>query len=243
MLPPNLAPLARTLQHLDPLLAQANPGGGGLSGAFALLDVPDPAPLAGSPVLQRVLFENPLPLTLILVALALVAYVVLNARGRFRQGLFAAGSLVVLAGVVWTLAATIHTDHERVRAAAQDLVRAIAAADARRVGELLADDARAFDIPMSGDFDRDAILDAIPLFLGEGRVYQVREHRVLDTQSALDGPDSARVQIKVRVVPAQWSVPNQSWWALGLRRVETGAGDQWRVISLKPLAISGIQAN
>lgn len=214
-----------------PVLAQSG------KGALSFLDVPDPAPLPKPPLLSHLLFENPLPVTLVLVVLGLVLYVVLNARARFKQGLILAGACVLMAGGVWILAAIVQTDQEKMRQTARDLVDAVTRVDVGTVDRLLTSDARLSGVPMLGEMGKPAILSAISGNLGPGGGYEVAEHSIQEMQSVIDGPLSGRVQLRVRVEVRQMGYPNVSWWGLGLAR---GTDGTWKVVGIRALAIRGV---
>lgn len=224
---------------IDPFQSPPGFGAGTLlaqTGPLSFLEVPDPAPLPGPSTLSHVLLESPLSPTIVLVAIALVAYVVLNARARFKQGLAVAGACVLAAGALWVLAAVVTTDHERLNRAATDLVDAVAAADVDAVDAALAPEAQLMDVPTLNALDKRAILAAVESQLGAGAPFEVTEHAILEVQTALDGPRAGRVQVKVRVQTRGMGIPNISWWGLGLIRGEDG---QWRTVSVRALAIRG----
>jgi hypothetical protein len=206
-------------------------------GGLSFLEVPDPIPLPGPSMGTRLLFENPLPVTLVLLVAGLVLYVVLNARGRFKQGLALAGACVLVAGGLWILAALVQTEHEKMRGAARDLVDAVATVDLAQMDELLAPEARLSSVPTLGDMGKAAIIEAVGGNLGPGRVFEIDEYAIQEMQTALDGPSSGRVQLRMRVDVKQMGYPNVSWWALGL---SLGPDGNWRVVSIRALAIRGV---
>lgn len=209
----------------------------GQGGPLSFLELPEPTPLPGSPLLTRLLFENPLPLTLILLVAALVLYVVFNSRAKYKQGLVAAGLCVLAAGGVWVTAAIVQTDHEKLRATARELTDAVATADVGELEDLLGPDARLSSVPTLGEISRHAIIEAVRANLGPGKRFEVDEHSIQEIQTAVDGPRSGRVQLRVRVQVKQMGYPNISWWALGFSLGDDGT---WRVISIRALAIRGI---
>lgn len=237
----NMAPLLRVAELAAAALAilVAAPGAlaQGAGSPLSFLEVPDPTPLPGPSTVSRLLFENPLPLTLVLLVAGLVLYVVLNARTRFKHGLMAAGACVLAAGGVWILAALVQTDHEKMRETARDLVEAVAEANLADLDQLLAPEAHLSAVPTLGDIGRSAIIEAVDSNLGPGRLFEVDEHSIQEMQTALDGPSSGRVQLRVRVQTKQMGFPNVSWWGLGLSR---GADGTWRVVSIRALAIRGV---
>lgn len=214
-----------------PAAAQTN------QGPLSFLEIPDPTPLPGPDLVPRLLFESPLPLTLILVVGALVLYVVFNARARFKTGLVLAGACLLLAGGLWIMAALVKTEHEKMRDTARQLVDAVVAVDLVAMDEILAPDVRLSAVPTLPDLDKSAIIEAVGANLGPNRTFEVEEHSIQEIQTALDGPSSGRVQLRMRVQSRSMGFPNISWWALGLSQ---GSDGVWRVVSIRAMAIRGV---
>jgi hypothetical protein len=191
---------------------------------------PTPPPLPSGPAWERLLFEAPLPLVILLIAAGVLTLFIMNRRGKVAIGLAAGAALLLAAAGLWALAAAITTDREEVKTAAADLVDAAAAADTARLDRLLDDTAMAYTIESPDGMGKPAILSTVRRRLGEE--YKVEEYRVQESQAVLDGPGVARAQLKVYVVEAQHKASISMWWALDLRRDATGA---WRTTAIRPL--------
>lgn len=198
--------------------------------------LPDPAPLPSPPLLERLALEQPWAATLVLLALAVGAYLVLNARGRPGRGGTIAGIIVIIAGVHLVAATLVRTPRERMIDAARRLVDRVAAGDAPGAGLILAEDARVESTRFFPELDREQVLSRIGGGFGPGGGDTLHEHDVVTISAARDGPGVGRVLLKVRVVPEASRVPVFSWWQLDTREHEPG---RWRVRTVTLISISG----
>ena len=203
---------------------------------MSLLTVADPPPLDGAPLFQRLLFENPLALTLALLVLGVVLYVVFNSKGRYKLGLLLAGACIIVSGVAWIFAGLVVTNHEKMRESVRELVRGVAQADLATLETALGPDARLTGVPTLSDLGRSDILAVVRQQLRPGATFEVKDYAILEEQTTIDGPNTGRVQVKVRVIPKQWNFPNLSWWSIGLRSDDN---ERWNVYSIKLLGMSG----
>lgn len=197
------------------------------------------APLASPPLLPRLFLEQPLPVVLLLVVLAVAAFVVLNGRSKARQGMLGGAALVAAAAGVWLLARFVQTDREAIMAQTGRLVGSTVRSDTAAMDRILAADARLFpgvripmvDVPTQG-WDKAGILKLAPENVSR---WQVEEAAVLEMQGRLDGPTSGRTQVRVRTLVSR--VPVISWWRITWRQGPDGA---WTASAIEPLEISGI---
>lgn len=200
----------------------------------AQLQIEPPPDLPAPPMLETLLFERPLPA---LVGLAVVAAAVGYAGvSRARKPMVVAAAAILLLGAgLFATAASVTTDRERVLEGSRRLVDAVAGARVSELDALLDRDARLLYFVTPAGLDKPGILERV------GRdmtgPYRVREHTVQDVQAARDGPDLARTQVKVTVVPESTGFPHLSYWRLDWRR---GPDGTWRVFSIEPLAIAGV---
>lgn len=200
------------------------------------LALPDPPPLPAPPLLERLAFEQPWPVTLALLAAGLGAYLVLNARGRPGRGGAIAGLLAILAGAHVITAVLIRTARERMIDVASRLVDRVATGDADGVALILLDDARLEATRYFAQLDRDQILARVSAQFGTGGGYQAHEHDIVEITASRDGSGVGRVLLKVRVVPEASRVPVFSWWQLDTRAEQP---DQWRVRGITLISVSG----
>lgn len=201
-----------------------------------------PPPLPAPPLLDRMLLESPFVLAACLAAAALAAVYVLARRGRPRAAAGLGAGLGAAAAAVVILAGAVQTRRETVAAATIALVDAVARVDEPAMRRLLAPDARLFvgaglpevPAPATG-LDREQIITQVRAVLRGP--YPIRSHRAAEVAAEVTGPNAARSQLRVRVVPEGWNYANNSWWRLQWRLDEDG---QWRAVSVTPWSIDGL---
>lgn len=200
--------------------------------------------LAPGPIFERFVLVNPWPVAVVLVIAAAVAWVVLSRQGRTRHAGMAAGGLTLVAACVVAADLLVTTQREVLRDRTGLLVSAVAHVDLDALDGLLAENVLMFAspdrlgtgtrtiTPGGQPRDKDAILDMVKRYLGSA--YQIKEHRVLETQVAIDGDRLARTQVHVRVTPEAAPLMHRSWWRLEWRREPGGA---WLVTGIEPMQI------
>ncbi len=209
--------------------------------SLSQISLGDPAsvrPLPARPFLSHLFLENPMPLVGVCVAGAIVAFFVLNARGRAALAVIVGLVLATLAGGFYSIAAAVRTDHEALDEQSARLVDAAATLDFAALRDVLSPEARIestiaqSEIPLAKG--REAIVDAVRSTLGG--TYSVKEHATLEVQATLDGPQVGRTQVRVRVTPSggMYEVPMFSWWRIDWRR---GGDGEWHAVVIEPLAI------
>ncbi|MBL8991402.1 MAG: hypothetical protein JNJ48_07470 [Phycisphaerae bacterium] len=184
--------------------------------------------LPAPPMLERVLFEQPLPGAVALLAAGVVAFAVLNRAGRGRQGLGAAALSLFLAGAVVVLATAVKTEREELQGLAVRVIERVMAADGAEVDRRLADSVTLRLLGRTSPMGKPEILRHVT-----GRTlerYGVREHTVRSVQAVIDGPGVARTQVRVRVQTDLTGAPVGSWWLLHWRR---DAAQQWRIVGIE----------
>jgi hypothetical protein len=202
------------------------------SGIFEGASVP---PLPASPLIERVLLENPWPSAVVCVLVGVVVFMMLNSRRKARLGL-AIGALVFGLGVVAVvLAGLIETDREAIKRSSRALVAAVASVDVAALERLLDEDMELRVTGVSRGAGKEQTIAAVQRYLGS--MYSVREHRVLDLQSTLDGPRLGRTQVRVRVETDGGMLP--SWWRLDWLRANDGS---WTVRRIEAMWIPGVSS-
>ena len=200
--------------------------------------IPDPAnipELPAPPIFERLLFENPWLLAVILGVVGIAAGFTLFRAGRTRAGGIAALAMLALAGLAAFVSNTVETAREQLSAQTRELVRAAAEGDVPAARSLLAENARitgGFAIIQSVS-GRDRVLQLIERDLK--RYAGVNDHRVLEVRAHRDGPNLGRTHVRVRVEGNGYM--NFSWWRLDWR--DPGDGT-WRAINIEPLWIQGL---
>lgn len=193
--------------------------------------VPDLPP---APLHEAWLFENPLWLSLALVAIGVVVALMMLRLGKARLGLLGGGVAVLLGAGTFAAGHLVETPRETLAADTARLVQATATADAATMRELLHPDVtlrrgRARFIPeITG---RESLLaiagDRIPRAIG--RVV------VLETRAGLDGPNVARTQTRLRTLGPDGQLFGHSWWGLDWQQRD----GTWTVVGIEPLWIQG----
>jgi ketosteroid isomerase-like protein len=190
---------------------------------------PAPEPLP-EPRFERMFLESPTLPTVILAVAAIAILLAFNARGQLKKGLVIAALLAALAAGLWALALGITTDRQHVKAATESLVRAVAEVDAAELDRLMAPDCLLYHVYAPRGVPKSAAIADVQQYMRG--ILAVREHRILDNQAVLDGPNLARSQVNVRATLETWGVPQSGWFLLHWRRADDG---QWRVFEIRPL--------
>jgi hypothetical protein len=172
-----------------------------------------------------------------LIIAGIVTFIILNRRGKLRQGMLVGTGLIVVGIGVWILAAAVQTDREAITTQTRDLIGATARAQTTDLDRLLAPDARLFvsiRIPgvtiSSAGLDKADILKKVKQELGQA--HTVSECAILETQAVIDAPGSGRSQVRVRAVID--SFPTFSWWKVTWGRGNDGP---WRATAIQPLDV------
>jgi len=189
--------------------------------------------LPSAPAIERLLLANPWPAMIVLVLIAITALIILNARGKLRQGTIAAGILLALAGLAFALATLIETDRETLKAQTSALVAAVVEVNHAEMENLLDEDLsmRATRLPRNAD--KQQVIETVERVLGN--VYQVTDHDILEIQAAMYGPRVGSTQVHIRVGSEYGAVP--SWWRIDWKRSDDGF---WRASRIEALWIPGI---
>jgi hypothetical protein len=190
-------------------------------------------PLPAPPLVERLTLEDPIAGVVLLLALAVALFFVLNARGRIRQACAAAGALALLAAGLLALASFVDTDREIIAARTRELVAAVSAADRAQMDQLLADDLTVRVTRVPPGASKEVVMATVE---SEVRtLYHASEHEVLDLQAAMYGPRVGRTQTRVRVGSEYGAIP--SWWRLDWQRGNDG---RWRATRIEALWIPGV---
>ncbi len=197
---------------------------------------PPPPPLEEPPLWHVWLFESPAYPGGIAIGLSLFAFLILNRRGKAKQGGYLVLAAVALAGGLWALGRFVRTDREHVMERTRDLVRATAAADLAALDPMLAEEATLLEFLDRGEVRKDRLLEQVERYLA--RSYRLRSWAILDLQAVVRPTGAARTQLLVRVETDADRFVNFSWWQVDWRR----SGDRYVVERLKPLAIQGVKA-
>lgn len=190
------------------------------------------------PLLDRLLFEQPLPTAGGLLLAGVVAFLVINRTGEGRRALIAGGIAVLLAGGVLLVGVLVTTTRERLQARTVELIDAAATADIPRLEPLLSPDVRLGLWERDLAAGRGRVLDSVKDYVGTR--YKVKEHSVAWTSATVDGPNVARsmVRVRVRTEATMYDFPTGSTWRIDWRL----EGGEWRASGIRCLQIDGVGA-
>lgn len=198
---------------------------------------PDVAPLPEPPLLQRYIFEAPALPAIGLVIAGVIVLIAFATRGRAKAGLVVMLAAGLLAGSLLLADAMVETTRETVLKRQDELVAATAGVRLAELDGLLEVDARVRGSrlwQLRAGLDRGGILSVVESVLGVR--YPVEEIAIIERQAVIDGPNSARSQVYIRV-RAGGSGRTFAWFRVYWR---LGPDGEWRVIEIEPLFISGV---
>ncbi|MBX3381360.1 MAG: nuclear transport factor 2 family protein [Phycisphaeraceae bacterium] len=202
------------------------------------LQLPDAPPPLNEPLgVSVLLFEQPWILMAAVLAAGLFAFWTFNRRSRASMGLAILVGCIALAGLLALVAKLVVTDRERVAIGMRELLDATARVDTARIGTLLDPQAHLYYFKSPGGLDREGILAAVRSDLGQA--YRVKDWGIQELQIASLGEGTMATQMRVRVTPEAWNFPHVSWWSVEWKKPDS----EWRVISIRPLAIQFFQGN
>ena len=203
------------------------------------LFAPDIAPLPGSPPLERLFFESPLLLTLIIGVLGVITAAGLLTRRGPKSAAFALLGSVALAAAGFAVANAVETERERLSSLTRQLIRATTEADLPTLSRKIAAEAEV-KIPMlmgpNSEFEAQRLLSEGFLDDTYRPLGSIDSHRITELQAYVDGPGSARTQVAVAVTTARAGTRG-SWWRLYWYR--TGPEAPWEVSRIQAVWIQG----
>jgi hypothetical protein len=215
---------------------------GGFSQAFAqpstLIDVPDPPPLASPSLLDRAVFEQPLPLAAGCIIASLLAGAIARSRtsSQQRKALGVASIALFVLGVgAYVAGRVVHTPRERMLVATRALVDAVATANVDAVRAGLTNDCTLtyFEAPLG--LPAKGILDRVATQFAGGGIYSLEDYTIRAIQAAPSRPGFGQVQVKVWA-KAKAGFPINSWWRLDYVEQE----GTWRANAIMAVSISGL---
>ena len=199
-----------------------------------LINAPIP-PLPEPPALQRFLLEQPAIPAAALVVLAILLFLGLRNAGKPKQALIGTAAALLTAAIVFATGTLIDTRRERLIVAQDELIRAVAEADMPTLESLLSSDARirAVSLPtLGGGLERPGILNAVERTTGGN--YPVTDYGTIERQGVIDGPNTARTQVYLKVESTLGSL--WTWFRITWRLDDN---DAWHAVEIEPLYMSG----
>jgi hypothetical protein len=219
--PPALLTLLATLSLATPALAQFK------------LEPDAPTPLRSPSPLIHYTLENPYPLAILLVAIALIAFFSLNSRGQPKQARRAALAPFLTAAVLIGAAFAITTKREKVILLTKQLVADVAAGDIAGVDRALTPNVKVYTSASSTPLDKDKLLNRVKSMLGPSGAVRIEDHALLEAQVEPTSANLIYLQVKVRVTPQGFG-PVISWWRLDA----VPAGDSYQFSGIQYLSSS-----
>lgn len=201
---------------------------------------PDVPALPDPPLLQRIILEQPTLPAIAALLIGIVALFALRNAGRTKAGPIALCAGILLCIGLITAGRLVRTDRETLLLAQDSLVTAVAGADLETLENGLDPSARIRGLNVPGirpGQDRDGIISLVRSTTGGA--YTINNFRIIKRQAIIDGPNSARTQIYVRVEPTLTGTPTFAWFRI-LWRLDPD--DSWRAVEIEPLFISGVLA-
>ena len=198
---------------------------------------PDIPPLPPPGLFQRLVLEHPAPTAIGVILIAIVLLLTFRRRDRLAAGMTALIAGAALSAAIMLTGAAVRTQRETLLELQDELIDATAHARPAPLAHLLAEDARVppTRLPrLKGGLRRDAILAVVDEMLGDR--YPIDTVAVIERQAVVDGPNTARSRVYLRVKPAEYPT-TWTWFAITWRRDPDGP---WRATEIKPLFISGI---
>lgn len=186
---------------------------------------PDPLPEPGG--LARHFLEEPWPLAIGLVVVALAAHFILRSRGQGKAGIACVGAGVLLAAAVVALASMVRTNREKLLAETRRLVEAAYNADEPAVAALLDTDVRLQVLERASDRNRTYMLEQVRSRLPER--YHVSGIDIRGVRAAVNSAGAGQSQISVTAQTTLGPIPTV--WLLSWR--QAGPDGPWRVFHIQ----------
>ncbi|MFI4871950.1 MAG: hypothetical protein ACIARQ_09075 [Phycisphaerales bacterium JB061] len=201
--------------------------------------------LPETPILERYLFEAPMVPVALLVVIALIALLVGLRSSKPKGPVISALVMLVLAAGVYITAGQVTTDREVITERTAELIGAIAESDVQAMRSTMAESVRlghsdnassvATRVPrLTG---RDRIESTVNTVLGEQGSPQrlVGSHQILETRAGLDGKNTGRTLVRVRVRGPGDAFVNHSWWEVTWKRIDS----VWQATRVEAIWIQG----
>lgn len=197
--------------------------------------VADVPPLPTAPLWERLLFEQPWPVMVLLLCLGLIgAWLTLGRSKRLSVGLAVGGVLGSV--ILWGVSDRVETVREVVEQQSRALVTAavngheVPLSELLLPGVVLVAPAPVGRIESAQTLIQSSVRRAAPALVSGG---------VLESRSVQDNRTTARAQVRVRVEPAGGGFVSNSWWLIIWRLDESGPEPRWRASSIESLWIQG----
>ena len=181
----------------------------------------------------RYVLENPYPLGVGLLVVALIVGWLGLRDGRSDRIAISMVSLLLAAGVL-AAGLLVATSGERARRVARQLVDAAVSKDLVGAANLLADDAQ-FQLGSVTNIshDRDFIIAGLSRFAGR---YTIRDNKITMLNGYSESRDAATVHLACWTEANDYGMHTPSQWVLRIERQDDGT---WKVTRITCISISG----
>lgn len=200
------------------------------------------AQLPPPPVIDRFLFEQPIALVVVLVALGGASAYALISRGQTRWGMAALVAACLLAGGAFLTSRVVTTPREQATAVVERFLESVRTADGPAADALLEPDVEfATGGSIVDTLARESLVSTIDRF----DQFEIKEWSSQILGAVQDGPRLVRVHASVRVISRRdLGYPWPTTWLFTLRHepADTGPGT-WRVARMNCLTIFGKPAD
>jgi ketosteroid isomerase-like protein len=192
--------------------------------------MPQPPPVG---LFTRYVLENPYPLGLLMLALA-VGFAWSALRSQRPQGFRVAGVLAAIGAAVLVIGALVVTAGERARRVTLAVVDAAVAGDVARAGSYFADDARlSFGSPNNPSLPRRDIQSRLDQLDGKWRI---RSNQITRLRAYTESSDRAVVHLACRTTLERDFGPMPTSWVLRVERQDDGT---WKITHVTWISLAG----
>ncbi len=203
-----------------------------------LADSPPPPPLPAPPAWEAWLWESLLTGPAVALMAVLLGLLVLPRLGRGRLGLaVAASGLAAGLGLLAWSYLTI-TPREALLERTRAVIDGIARGDAAPADAAFAPDVRLTLLGTDAGMNRGQMLARISGDMNGRYAVRDRAARLSRARASVDGPNTARTQVRVQAVHDSTGYPASTWWIVHWRRASaTGA---WEIVNLDLQQFDGL---
>jgi hypothetical protein len=192
--------------------------------------MPEPPPVG---LITRYVLENPYPVGLLLLALA-VGFAWTALRSERPQGLRVAGVLAAFGAAILLIGALVVTAGEQARRVTLAVVDAAVAGDVAEAGSHFADDARlSFGSPNNPSLPRRDIQSRIDQLDGK---YRIQSNQVTMLRAYTESSERATVHLACRTTLERGFGPAPTSWLLRVERQDDGT---WKITHVTWIALAG----
>ncbi len=208
-------------------------------------EAPAPPTLPAPPALESVLFESPWLVSFLLFAGGAVLYLVAR-HAKPKLAVLGSSAAILSAFALVATSFLVTTDRERLAAATESLVWAVARADSSRVGAALTDNCTLTVLDRPTNWSKTDLLRQIETSMTRQYAVRNRSANVSRVEACIDGSAVGRTQFRVQAVHDSTGAPVGMWWRINWRRSpSTGPGGkpgEWKASGLDLVSIDGVPA-